>query len=129
MSTEDRIKNLEFRMQDKIDSLNQKLDLYTKKVNDIVVAEEPKVQDVLKLTGVTDITKEKIIGVCVIFILTMYLLHYYKPDFITYSVKNEKTFFKERIISYPLLVLYSACISVVIILSILIIYIVYKGFN
>jgi len=130
MNTEEKIKILEDKIQENYDIFNNKLSLYNNKMNELI-----------EYDGVIKTTKSNFknffnlnssISVSIIVIITVivgFILYKIKPEFVCIVVNNKDTFFNEKQLSIFKLILYTICITILIIIIIYFSMYVYKMKN
>jgi hypothetical protein len=131
MNTEERIKNLEDKIQENFDIFNNKLVLYNNKINEIVehdgVVKTTNSESKINFKNILNLNSNmSIIIVIVIIAIVGYILYKTKPDFVCNVVTNKDTFFNEKHISNFKLLLYTVCITILIIIAIYLSMYVYK---
>lgn len=121
MDKEEQIKRLEFKIQDKLDGLSHRLDIYKSKIKGIDGASSNHGR--FKIPEINSKFLIKCIG---LFIVVFIILLVSKPSFIQEQITNKDTYLNEYRLSIPKLLLYTCVISLGIIVLISLGYYLYS---
>ena len=121
MNAEEHIKQLENKMQNNIDILSEKIDIYNKKLKEFNIDGNTQTKKKFSFNS------KFILPVFILLYISIYIiLSKLQPDFVCDIMKNEKTFFINKNLSIFKLIIFTLAISLCVIILFYFSYYIYN---